>query len=350
MPRPKATLTWVGKPHVQQILRALALGEVPLTHDGLSALSPWRSVAHVRDLLMHSGVLPHRDRHLLLFERRLPEWLNTVENVEHRQLLNRFATWHPLRKLRATAAKRPLGSGAVTSARARLIQAAALLTWLAERDRAISECTQADLDAWFAQDATTRRVVQSFLRWSMDHQVMPRLTVPTIRTENPAPISQHNRIALIRKVMTSDDLPLMERIAAALILLYAQPVRRLVRLTVHDVQHDGDQVVLRLDNPAAPVPEPFAGVLLEYIRNGRPNRPGGTLPASDWLFPGRRAGQPMDPATLGKRLTTAGIPTLHGRTATLRQLVLQAPPSVIAGILGYHAVHTEAVAAQAGET
>ncbi|MFJ1550856.1 hypothetical protein [Streptomyces sp. NPDC088246] len=179
---------------------------------------------------------------------------------------------------------------------------------------------------------------------------MPRLKVPTIRTENPAPISQHHRIALIRKIMTSDDLPLMERIAAALILLYAQPVRRLVRLTVHDVQHDGDQVALLLGDPPTPVPEPFAELLLGYIRDGRLNRPGGTLPASDWLFPGRRAGQPVDPATLGKRLTAAGVPTVNGRTATLRQLVLQAPPSVVAGMLGYHTVHAEAVAAQAGGT
>lgn len=58
----------------------------------------------------------------------------------------------------------------------------------------------------------------------------------------------------------------------------------------------------------------------------------------------------MDPATLGKRLAAVGIPTLRGRTATLRQLVLQAPPSVVAGMLGYHAVHTEAVAAQVGGT
>ncbi|MFD5747387.1 hypothetical protein [Streptomyces sp. NPDC127033] len=94
VPRPKATLTWAGKPHVQQILRALARSEVPLTHEGLSTLSPCRPVAHVRDLLMHTGVLPHRDRHLLLFERRLPEWLDTIEDVEHCQLLNRFATRH----------------------------------------------------------------------------------------------------------------------------------------------------------------------------------------------------------------------------------------------------------------
>ena len=56
----------------------------------------------------------------------------------------------------------------------------------------------------------------------------------------------------------------------------------------------------------------------------------------------------MDPATLGKRLTAAGVPALHGRTAALRQFVLQSS-SVVPGMLGYHAVHTEAVAAQAGD-
>jgi len=109
VPRPKGTLTWIGKLHVQQILWALARGEVPLAHEGLGTLSPWRSVAHVRDLLMYSGVLPGRDRHLLLFERRLPEWLDTVEDPAHRQLQHRFATWHLLRRLRATATKQPLG-------------------------------------------------------------------------------------------------------------------------------------------------------------------------------------------------------------------------------------------------
>jgi hypothetical protein len=98
-----------------------------------------------------------------------------------------------------------------------------------------------------------------------------------------------------------------------------------------------------------PVPEPFAD-LLDYVRAGRPNRPSDTPPASDWLFPGRQAGQPMDPTTLGMRLSAAGIPTLQGRTAALRQLVLQAPPSIVAGMLGYHSVHTQAVATQTGGT
>lgn len=64
----------------------------------------------------------------------------------------------------------------------------------------------------------------------------------------------------------------------------------------------------------------------------------------------RDPGQPLHPATLGKQLSTLGITTLHARTATIRQLVLQAPPSIVAGMLGYHVVHTEGVAIQAGGT
>ncbi|MFD7595715.1 hypothetical protein ACFV6D_22070 [Kitasatospora sp. NPDC059812] len=80
--------------------------------------------------------------------------------------------------------------------------------------------------------------------------------------------------------MISDELPPMEGVATALILLYAQPIRRLVRLTIREVQHEADQVALRLGDPPTPVPEPFTGILLNYIHTARPNRPNSTAPAS----------------------------------------------------------------------
>ncbi|MGW7346784.1 hypothetical protein [Streptomyces sp. NPDC054854] len=72
MRRPWGGLTWTNQPHVQQNLQALARNQVPLTHEGLSRLTPWRSVAYLRDLLMQCGVLPPADRHLLLFQRCSP--------------------------------------------------------------------------------------------------------------------------------------------------------------------------------------------------------------------------------------------------------------------------------------
>lgn len=49
-------------------------------------------------------------------------------------------------------------------------------------------------------------------------------------------------------------------------------------------------------------------------------------PAARWLFPGRRGDQPLHVNTLTQLVRDLGIPALAGRTAALRQLVLQALP------------------------
>ncbi|MGW3472335.1 hypothetical protein ACWDKQ_28575 [Saccharopolyspora sp. NPDC000995] len=67
-----------------------------------------------------------------------------------------------------------------------------------------------------------------------------------------------------------------------------------------------------------------------------------------FLFPGRRAGQPLHTTSLRLRLRNLGLPSRDDRTATIRQLVLQAPAPVVAGMLGYHPNTT--LAAEAGAT
>lgn len=56
---------------------------------------------------MHYGVLPHMDKHLVLFERWLAQRLANIENPEHAQLVHRFATWNELRRLRRKAGNGP---------------------------------------------------------------------------------------------------------------------------------------------------------------------------------------------------------------------------------------------------
>ena len=104
---------------------------------------------------------------------------------------------------------------------------------------------------------------------------------------------------------------------------------------------------IRLGEPPAPVPEPFASLLLSHTGQ-RLDLTTATNADARWLFPGRRGGQPMDPASIEKRLHLAGIPARNGRTAALRQLVLQAPAPVIADMLSYSHQGTARVAAEAG--
>ncbi|MGW5113415.1 hypothetical protein [Nocardia sp. NPDC004123] len=108
-------------------------------------------------------------------------------------------------------------------------------------------------------------------------------------------------------------------------------------------------IVIRFGEPPTPVPDPFASLLLELIYQ-RTNMRAATNPSSRWLFPGRRAGQPLRPETLGQQTTKNGIPSVTGRIAALRQLVLQASASVLADALGIHYTTARRHVAQAGGT
>ncbi|MFD7136712.1 hypothetical protein [Streptomyces sp. NPDC059894] len=66
-------------------------------------------------------------------------------------------------------------------------------------------------------------------------------------------------------------------------------------------------------------------MLLDYLGQ-RPNTKTAANPGARWLFPGRRAGQPMTPEAMAPRLRQLGFPTRPGRTVAIRQLVLQARP------------------------
>ena len=335
MGRPRSGLTWVANDHVQRNLRALAHGEVPLTHDGLDRLTPPRSVAYLRDLLMSCGILPAIDRHLLSFQRWLTQYLGAVDDPEHRKVLEQFATWHLLRKLRDHAARQPLGEKRDHQARRNLTRASLFLTWLSDHDQNLANCTQADLDAWHAEAFLARRPAQMFLRWCMTSGRMPRLDIPIRSTENPAPISQRQRLALLRRLLDDQQTELLDRVAAILILLYAQSVTRISGLTIDDLIHEGPDLLIALGDPPSPVPEPFASLLTQYVKI-RPNTTTATNPNARWLFPGRRAGQPLTPTAIEGRLRRIGITARTTRTSAIRQLVLQAPAPVVAGMLGYH--------------
>jgi integrase len=135
------------------------------------------------------------------------------------------------------------------------------------------------------------------------------------------------RIEHLGRVLTGHALPLRIRAAAAIVLLYAQPTSRIVRLTVDDVTCEDGEVFLRLGDPPSPVPGPVAGILLSWI-GSRTNMRTATNRNSAWLFPDRRAAQPMRPDYLARLLNEIGIPTAAGRAPAIRQHVLERPAPV----------------------
>ncbi|HEU4349271.1 MAG TPA: hypothetical protein VFR35_15960, partial [Actinoplanes sp.] len=151
-------------------------------------------------------------------------------------------------------------------------------------------------------------------------------------------------LTLLRTILTAQDQPLAARVAGCLLLLYAQPIPRIQTLTVDNVIRREDEVLIRLGEPASPVPEPFA-TLLQQLADTR-------TAAGDqqWLFPGRRPGQPLSYRQLTNHLRTLGIPLRRARTAALRQLVLDVPAPVTAAALGFHHTTTNRQVRHAGGT
>lgn len=347
MPEPLTGLKWLRSTVVRGLLADLAAGRVPITHDALQELPNQRAVAYLRDLLMSCGVLPTVDKQLLHAEALLHRKLTELADSPHFRMLRQFTLWHQLPRLRRRARRGPVVDagryylGAVE-------EAARFLAWLDERGTQLGECAQADVDLWHAQALAHRRqLARPFLIWAKSTGRMPKHDIPTTTAGAGKPLTQTRRLALLRRALTDPRPPLRSRVAAALMLLYGQPVARLVRLTIDDIVNDDGQVLIRLGTPPLPVPEPLAGMLLELVDN-RQNMTT-VNPESQWLFPGRRAGQPVHLSTLlGHLRQDLGLPAQATKSATLRQLVLQAPAPVLADALGFSAKHMTRVWGEAG--
>lgn len=347
MDRPKLRLLWLRNPHLARLLQALATGRVPLTHEALHQQAPWRTAANLQMLLMDINVLPRENRHFLLYQRWLTARLATVEDPEHRQILNHFATWHQLRHLREMAERQQLGDSQTRKAKAEITQAGAFLAWLSSHGRTIKGCRQGDIDAWYTKNIATRRPAQTFIRWCMKSGRMPHLVLPpqTLYTHHPS-LTEHGRWAMLRRILQDTTPPPHSRVAAALVLLYAQPVTRLTRLTLDDITTDQKTTYIRLGEPPCPLPEPIADLLHAYIHTLKDR--GDENP--QWLFPGRRPNQPMHPVSLQTRLRKIGVPPRLVRTAAIRRLLLQVPAPVIAKALGYHDQTTSRLAIETAAT
>ncbi|GAB7068632.1 hypothetical protein H7J06_29690 [Mycobacterium hodleri] len=174
--------------------------------------------------------------------------------------------------------------------------------------------------------------------WAIRTHHLRRLTLPLTRQMPPRPISLHNRVKVLQRIAAGLDMDLTERVIGTLILLYAQPLSRIVRLTVDILTKTKGRVLIRLGDPPAPIPSPFDDIVRTHLRS-RHN-----------LFPGRRACQPLHPTSIRLRLTALGIPNMPGRSRALREMLLQAPPAVVASMLGFHVGKGETIAAETRAT
>lgn len=347
-PRPRSALIWLRNPDVKRLLTGLARRQLELTHATFDADPAPRTAMHLRELLMRHGALPPVDRTIVLFQ----SWLATTlpgYSPTTARLLGSFARWHHLRRMRELSDHGHLKPGTALTARQQITVAGQFLTHLETLGTAAAQARQGDLDAWLVGGPSTRYTARSFVVWAVQARHLPPLRFPH-RTANSTPVlSQDQRLALLRRLLTTNDEPAAYRLAAVLLLLYAQPVTRIPRLRLDDLSGADGTVTLRLGGEPADLPAPVAALLQQHL-DSRANVSTAANADSPWLFPGYRAGQPLHQSYLMTRLRDAGVPLLAARNSALRQLVLDMPPAVAAQALGYSAQVVEAHARNAGAT
>jgi hypothetical protein len=328
---PSGGLSWLEDRRVVERIHSIANGEVPLTHDGIDGLAFSNGREHLRELLIAHGILPARHRHLAAFERWAGTRLTAIDVPADRRLIAAYLRWHHGPRLTQLAETGQLTESRYSVARAQTNIAVRLLDWLHSRDTDLVSATQADIDAWFATGPTTRIHSRSFLRWAMSTHRRDPLQLPVDRQGPPRAITETARLDLLSRFLTDDGIALVDRVAACLVLLYALPASRINRLLTTDFQHSDGGLTIRLGDDLVPVPASL-GALVEQLVGERHHLNGAGHPNSEWLFPGRCAGQPVESEQLADRLNRQGV-TRAARVASLDALLSTVPAPVLAQLL-----------------
>lgn len=342
---PLATMRWLRR--AGELLTALDNGTIDLTHSTLDDLPRRLSVEYLRALLIETAILPADEGGGI---RRLQSDIDRRTRVlteQHRRVITRWMRWKVLPGLRRRADDGHDLVVPVRNERRKVLATIEFLAWLQERERALDGATQHDIDDWFGGTGAIRWTVRTFMAWAQREREMPRrLVLPPahIGTRNP-PVDAEERWRLAKELMDNDSLDPVDRVAGALVVLYAQPMTRIVKLTMSDVVIEGDNVLLRLGPDPLELPEPLAS-LIQKLPHSRRCSTAQQLP-NPWLFPGGHAGKHILATSLGIRLRSIGIQSVRMRVAATEQLSREVAPTVLTGVLGLSAAHAVRAAAKA---
>ena len=332
---PATVLHWVSASKSAGLLGTLASSGQPITHELLDDLPQTQPLHYIREMLTAAGVLAARNEHL----ERLAPWLEQQLKDKppgHAMVIRPFAHWFVLRRARRAAAQRTYSRGSADFARARILAALDLLSWLDHRGLTLSALTQPDLDQWLADGATTRRNARYFLQWAHTRGLTPALTVPLPSRTGPARLLAHDdHIQQLDRCLTDEAMPLDLRVGGALVLLFGMLVSRVTQLTKDDVTDHRQATYLTIDGHRLQLPPRLAS-LIRQLRDQDEQRWTltrlGTRPP--WLFPGQSPARPAVDILFGVRLHRYGINAHAGRNTARLGLAAELPAAVLADLTG----------------
>ena len=345
---PLTTMRWLTR--TRDLLQDLDQRRIVLDHRVLDGLSRPRAVGHLRALLIAADILPPDTAGpLRRFESDLKDILDELEEPD-RKLLNRWVRWEVLARLRRRHDEGRTMTASIGNARRQIHRTVEFLTMLHDRHQTLGTIAQHDIDDWFARTRAVRWDVRAFLTWARRVRELPKELVIPSRMVRPstAPIDGEERWRIAKKLLTDDSIDTADRVAGALVVIYGQPISRIVTLTTAHVEIDRERVCLRLGHHPLDLPEPLA-TLIQDLPTRRRDGTAEHLP-NTWLFAGSHAGAPLNANSLAIRLQSIGIDPRRMRVAAADQLARELAPAVLAEVLGIgHGTAARAVSRAGGD-
>ncbi len=264
--RPRAALRWLAKPASQEVLGAMARGDMASTHEALDEQPPTPAREHLRQVLVTAGVFPARDEQSVRLETWVAEQLDAVESAEDRKVVDAFARWWVLQRYRRRIER--TGRSSSSHSRRQIRAAIAFMGWLRAHGVGLGECTQAHVELWLA-GPPERVAARDFIRWACRRRLASGIDIG--RRPDPTPGRGDDGgqlVATARRFASDDTLPHVDRVAGLLLLCYgprphrqAEARRRRARRRRHV-----DPVRVHRDDPRGPggpagrgAPRPSAG-------------------------------------------------------------------------------------------
>ena len=267
---PLTTRRWITRPEIADCITELAASRIPLTHDLLDAQPLSGGLDHLRDLLVAAGAsCRSRTRTISRFELDAQRMLAVLLPTHARLVAAGYVGRCCPTSTRPTARVDLIQ--ATTNARRTLRQVMAFVSTLEHAGTSLHGCSQRQIDDWFATSSALRHQVRPFLSWMQRTNHLSRdLTLPGVLPRTPERrTDSEERWRIARRLVTDETLDPADRVAGALVVLYAQPLGRVVALTTGHVGHDGEGVTLRLGTDLLDLAEPFANLVQSLPRRRR---------------------------------------------------------------------------------
>lgn len=330
--RPWSTLNWLVHGAGAPVLSELLQGRRELSHDSLDKVGS--AGVYLRAAFVEHGALGPRseaDRITAAIDRELQR----LPSGQDRTHVRTYAHWQVVHDL---ARRERRGETTVSSqkhARTRVHIAVDLICWLHDQGLELRDLRQEHVDIWMSSGSTARVRVRAFLAWAQRGRIIPPLAASTGHTLSAArPSDTEQRLDILQRLFSDESLDPRDRVAGALVILLAQPITRLMRLTPADVHTDRDVVYLQLGRDPIELPEPLGRLTAELAAHPRGLATTAAAGRAPWLFPGLRLDAPLHAEHMRRRLARLGITARPDRTGALIDLCQHVPPAILADMLG----------------